>query len=70
MCAGAAASLAALITMVVTTGGVHSAVLHQYPAFTAAQWHGVLSELAIKEIGGTDLHRRVAVAGLGEQPGP
>jgi hypothetical protein len=51
MCAGAAASLAAQITMVVTTGSIHSAVLHQYPAFTAAQWHGVLSELAIKEIG-------------------
>ena len=51
MCAGAAASLAAQITMVVTTGSVHSAVLHQYPAFTAAQWHGVLGELAIKEIG-------------------
>jgi hypothetical protein len=51
MCAGAAASLAAWITMVVTTGSIHSAVLHQYPAFTAAQWHGVLVELAIKEIG-------------------
>jgi hypothetical protein len=51
MCAGAAASLAAQLTMVVTTGSVRSAVLHRYPAFTAAQWHGVLSELAIKEIG-------------------
>ena len=51
MCAGAAASLAAQITMVLTTGSVHSAVLHQYPAFTAAQWHGVLVELAVKEIG-------------------
>ena len=37
--------------MVVTTASVHSAVLHQYPGFTAAQWHGVLAELAIKEIG-------------------
>jgi hypothetical protein len=49
MCAGAAASLVALITMVVTTGSVKSAILARYPALTAAQWHGVLVQFAVEE---------------------
>jgi hypothetical protein len=49
MCVGAATSVALLITLVMTTGNVKSAILAQNPTFTAAQWHGVLVELAIKE---------------------
>jgi len=49
MCAGAVASVALLITMVVTTGDLKSAILALDPAFTAAQWHGVLVELAVRE---------------------
>ena len=49
MCAGAASSVALMIAMVVTTGSVRSAVLALDPAFTAAQWHGVLVGLAIRE---------------------
>jgi hypothetical protein len=49
MCAGAAASVAMAVAMVATTGSVKSAVLALDPAFTAAQWHGVLVELAVRE---------------------
>jgi Transcriptional regulator PadR-like family len=49
MCVGAATSVALLITLVVTTGNVRSAILAQNPTFTAAQWHGVLVEITIKE---------------------
>ena len=46
---GAASSVALAIAMVVTTGSVKSAVLALDPAFTAAQWHGVLVEFAFRE---------------------
>jgi hypothetical protein len=49
MYAGAASAAALLITLVVTTRSVHSAVLRSYPALTAAQWHGVVVELTVKE---------------------
>ncbi len=49
MCAGAASGAALLITMVVTTGSVHSAVLRSYPALTAAQWHGVVVYVTVRE---------------------
>jgi hypothetical protein len=49
MCAGAAASVAMAVAMVATTGSVKSAVLALDPAFTAAQWHGVVVELAVRE---------------------
>jgi hypothetical protein len=49
MCAGAAGSVALAIAMVVTIGSVKSAVLALDPALTAAQWHGVLVQLAIRE---------------------
>jgi hypothetical protein len=49
MCAGAAASLAALITTVLTTGSVRSAILARDPGFTAAQWHGVLVQINVAE---------------------
>lgn len=42
MCAGAAVQLAALITIVATTGTVRSAIIARYPGFTAAQWHAVV----------------------------
>jgi hypothetical protein len=51
MFAGAAADVAALITMVVTTSSVRAAILLHDPRFTAAQWHGVLTMLTVKEIG-------------------
>jgi hypothetical protein len=49
MYAGAASAAGLLITLVVTTRSVHSAVLRSYPALTAAQWHGVALELTVKE---------------------
>jgi hypothetical protein len=49
MCAGAAGSVALQIAMVMTIGSVKSAVLALDPSFTAAQWHGVLVQLAIRE---------------------
>ena len=49
MCVGAASSVALLVAMVVTIGSVKSAVLALDPAFTTAQWHGVLIQFAIHE---------------------
>jgi hypothetical protein len=49
MCAGAVAAVAGLIAQVVTTGDVRTAILARDPAFTVAQWHGVLVELALRE---------------------
>jgi hypothetical protein len=49
MCVGAAGSVALAIAMVVTIGSVKSAVMALDPAPTAAQWHGVLVEVAIRE---------------------
>lgn len=51
MCIGAVAEVAAVITIIVTTSSVRSAILLRYPHFTAAAWHGVLTMLSIKEIG-------------------
>lgn len=46
MCAGVAAQLAALITIVATADGVRSAIAHRYPGLSAAQ-HAVNVSLAI-----------------------
>jgi hypothetical protein len=51
MCAGAIAEVAALVTMIVTTGSVRAAILAHDPGFTAADWHGVQTLFLIKEIG-------------------
>jgi hypothetical protein len=50
MCAGAAAQLAALITIVATAGGVRSAVARGYPDLAAAQ-HAVNVSLVIDYVG-------------------
>jgi hypothetical protein len=50
MCAGAAAELAVLITIIVTAGSVRSAVAHGYPGLAAAQ-HAVNVNLAIDYVG-------------------
>jgi hypothetical protein len=42
MCVGAALELATLITVVVTTGSVHSAITSRYPGFTGADWHAIM----------------------------
>lgn len=49
MCTGAGASVALLIATLATTGDVKTAILARDPAFTAAQWHGVLVQLAVRE---------------------
>ena len=49
MCAGAVAAVAVLIAEIVTTGYVKTAILARDPTLTAAQWHGVLVELAVRE---------------------
>ena len=42
MYAGAALELAAMAVVLLTVGGLKAAVLHRYPALTAAQWHGIV----------------------------
>jgi hypothetical protein len=49
MCIGAASSLAGLITEVVTTSSVKSAIVARYPAFAAAHWHDIVVSLAVDE---------------------
>jgi hypothetical protein len=50
MWAGAAVTLAGLVTVIATAGSVHSAVAHRYPGLAVAQ-HVVNVQLAIDEIG-------------------
>jgi hypothetical protein len=50
MCAGAAAELGALITVIATAGSVRSAVAHRYPGLAVAQ-HAVNVNLVIDYVG-------------------
>jgi hypothetical protein len=49
MCVGAASSLALLVTEVVTTSSVKSAIVGRWPAFAAAHWHGIVVSMAVDE---------------------
>jgi hypothetical protein len=50
MCAGAAAELAALITVIVTAGSVRSTVAHKYPGAAVAAQHVVTAHVVLDEI--------------------
>jgi hypothetical protein len=49
MCLGALAEVGAVITMIVTTSNVRSAVLLQDPGLPAASWHSIATHLAVDE---------------------
>lgn len=51
MSAGALLEAALGLTVLMSAGSVHAAVLRHYPSVTAAQWHGVAFELVAMEIG-------------------
>jgi hypothetical protein len=51
MVIGALTSLGAVITMLVSVPTLKAAVYRRYPSLTASQWHGVRTELTVKEIG-------------------
>ena len=50
---GAAAQVAALITVILTAGSVRSAVAHRYPGVAAAQ-HAVSASLVMDYVGATE----------------
>jgi hypothetical protein len=51
MYAAAVLELAAAVTIALTVGQVHAAMLLRHPGVTAVQWHAVTFELTAKEIG-------------------